>query len=173
VLEDARRLLGLRIQARILERSFSPKFLASIEIFKRAVSTSAKRHERFEELKNSPTFDTLTDVFPCWIMRPEDVCRIFPLREGIFDVVIFDEASQCNPDQALPGSTDCGLGGLACLGHAARRWLVCRWRTRTRIVRRSASMMHLRLAVHRRAVYEFGGASGGLRLSSKLDLLSG
>jgi len=123
VLEDARRLLGLRIQARILERSFNPKFLASIEIFKRAVSTSAKRHERFEELKNSPTFDidTLTDVFPCWIMRPEDVCRIFPLREGIFDVVIFDEASQCNPDQALPGSTDCGLGGLACLGHAARR----------------------------------------------------
>ena len=104
VLEDARRLLGLRIQGRILERSFNPKFLASIEVFKRAVSTSAKRHERFEELKNSPNFDiaTLTDVFPCWIMRPEDVCRIFPLQAGIFDVVIFDEASQCNPDQALP-----------------------------------------------------------------------
>ena len=104
VLEDARRLLGLRIQSRILDRSFNPKFLASIEAFKRAVSTSAKRHERFEELKNSANFDidVLTDVFPCWIMRPEDLCRIFPLRAGVFDVVIFDEASQCNPDQALP-----------------------------------------------------------------------
>ena len=104
VLEDARRLLGLRIQSRILDRDRNPKFQASVEIFKRAVGTSAKRHERFEELKNSPSFDVdvLTDVFPCWIMRPEDVCRIFPLRAGIFDVVIFDEASQCNPDQALP-----------------------------------------------------------------------
>lgn len=27
---------------------------------------------------------------------------MFPLRNGIFNVVIFDEASQCNPDQALP-----------------------------------------------------------------------
>jgi very-short-patch-repair endonuclease len=104
VLEDARRLLGLRIQARILAGFRKPRFLASLEAFKKAVSTSAKRHERFEELKNSETFDIdiLTDVFPCWIMRPEDACRIFPLRKGIFDVVIFDEASQCNSDQALP-----------------------------------------------------------------------
>jgi AAA domain len=104
VLEDARRLLGLRIQARILAGFRKPSFLASLEAFKKAVSSSAKRHERFEELKSSDTFDIdiLTDVFPCWIMRPEDACRIFPLREGIFDVVIFDEASQCNPDQALP-----------------------------------------------------------------------
>ncbi|MCY4086124.1 MAG: AAA domain-containing protein [Actinomycetia bacterium] len=35
-------------------------------------------------------------------MRPEDACRLFPLRPGVFDVVIFDEASQSNPDQALP-----------------------------------------------------------------------
>ena len=43
----------------------------------------------------------LTDVFPCWIMRPEDACRVFPLRADVFDVVIVDEASQCNPDQVL------------------------------------------------------------------------
>src|SRR4051794_33254305 len=35
-------------------------------------------------------------------MRPEDACRVFPLRPDIFDVVIVDEASQCNPDQILP-----------------------------------------------------------------------
>jgi very-short-patch-repair endonuclease len=104
LLEDARRLLGLRIQSRILAGFRKPRFLASLEAFKKAVGTSAKRHERFEELKTSTTFDIdiLTDVFPCWIMRPEDACRIFPLREGIFDVLIFDEASQCNSDQALP-----------------------------------------------------------------------
>jgi very-short-patch-repair endonuclease/predicted transcriptional regulator len=104
VLDDARLLLGFRIQSRILEGFRRPSFLASLETFKKAVGSSPKRYERFEELKSSEYFDVgvMTDVFPCWIMRPEDVCRIFPLRPGVFDVVIFDEASQCNPDQALP-----------------------------------------------------------------------
>lgn len=103
-LSDARQLLSLRIQQRIFEGFHSPKFTASLERFRKAISTSAKRFDRLEELKNSPEFDVdvLTEVFPCWIMRPEDACRMFPLREGIFDVVIFDEASQCNPDQTLP-----------------------------------------------------------------------
>ena len=104
VMQDARHYLGAKIQARILEGFRKPSFLASLEAFRKAIGSSPKRYERFEELKNSPTFDidVLTDVFPCWIMRPEDVCRVFPLRSDVFDVVIVDEASQCNPDQVLP-----------------------------------------------------------------------
>ena len=104
VMQDARRLLGLRIQQRILEGFQRPSFLASLEKFRRAIGASPKRFERFEELKTSPEFDidVLTRVFPCWIMRPEDACRVFPLRADVFDVVIVDEASQCNPDQVLP-----------------------------------------------------------------------
>ena len=104
VLDDAGRLLGLRIQQRILDGFTQPSFLASLEKFRRAISASPKRFERFEELKNSPDFnvDVLTRVFPCWIMRPEDACRVFPLRPDVFDVLIVDEASQCNPDQVLP-----------------------------------------------------------------------
>lgn len=103
-LADARQVLSLRIQQRIFEGFRSPKFIASLERFRKAVSTSAKRFDRLEELKNSPQFDVdvLTEVFPCWIMRPEDACRMFPLRHDTFDVVVFDEASQCNPDQTLP-----------------------------------------------------------------------
>ena len=69
--------------------------MASLERFRNAIATSAKRFDRIEELKNAPDFDVdvLTEVFPCWIMRPEDACRMFPLRHDIFDVVIFDEAS--------------------------------------------------------------------------------
>jgi very-short-patch-repair endonuclease len=104
ILADARQYLSLRIQERIYEGFRRPKFNASLERFRKAISTSAKRFDRIEELKNSPEFDVdvLTEVFPCWIMRPEDACRMFPLRHDIFDVVIFDEASQCNPDQTLP-----------------------------------------------------------------------
>lgn len=104
VLDDARRLLGLRIQDRIVRGFRSPRFLSSLDAFKKAVRAAAKRFERIEALKNSDDFDIniLTEVFPCWIMRPEDACRVFPLQPELFDVVIFDEASQCNPDQALP-----------------------------------------------------------------------
>ncbi len=104
IVDDAGRYLGLRIQERILDGFRKPSFLSSLEGFRKAIGASAKRFERFEELKNSPDFDidVLTDVFPCWIMRPEDACRVFPLRPDVFDVLIVDEASQCNPDQALP-----------------------------------------------------------------------
>ncbi len=103
-LADAKQLLSLRIQQRIYEGFRSPRFTASLEHFRKAISTSAKRFDRLEEIKNSSDFDVsvLTEVFPCWIMRPEDACRMFPLCHDIFDVVIFDEASQCNPDQTLP-----------------------------------------------------------------------
>ncbi len=104
ILVDAKQYLSLRIQQRIYEGFRRPAFTASLERFRKAIASSAKRFDRIEELKNAPDFDVdvLTEVFPCWIMRPEDACRMFPLRYDIFDVVIFDEASQCNPDQTLP-----------------------------------------------------------------------
>jgi hypothetical protein len=39
---------------------------------------------------------------PCWLANPASVCDIFPLQPGLFDLVIFDEASQCPIEQALP-----------------------------------------------------------------------
>lgn len=44
------------------------------------------------------------DVFkllPCWLASPETVSTLFPL-ETIFDLVIFDEASQCFAEKGLP-----------------------------------------------------------------------
>lgn len=39
---------------------------------------------------------------PCWLVNPEAVSQIFPLAPGLFDLVIFDEASQCPTEQAVP-----------------------------------------------------------------------
>ena len=38
---------------------------------------------------------------PCWLASPEAVSAIFPMRE-IFDIVIFDEASQCFAERGIP-----------------------------------------------------------------------
>lgn len=45
--------------------------------------------------------DPLFDLRPVWMASPETVAQIFPRKE-IFDVVIFDEASQCRLEEALP-----------------------------------------------------------------------
>ncbi|KAI94681.1 histidine kinase [Rhodomicrobium udaipurense JA643] len=39
---------------------------------------------------------------PVWLMNPDVVSRALPLREGLFDVVVFDEASQIPVENALP-----------------------------------------------------------------------
>ena len=45
--------------------------------------------------------DPLFDLRPVWMASPETVAQVFP-REPIFDVVVFDEASQCRLEEALP-----------------------------------------------------------------------
>lgn len=38
--------------------------------------------------------ELITDILPCTLMSPESVARFFPARAGLFDIVVFDEASQ-------------------------------------------------------------------------------
>ena len=42
------------------------------------------------------------DILPIWLVSPETVSTIFPLRKGLFDKVIFDEASQCTVENGIP-----------------------------------------------------------------------
>ncbi len=44
----------------------------------------------------------LMDVSPVWLASPEIVSSIFPLTVELFDLVIFDEASQCTVENGLP-----------------------------------------------------------------------
>lgn len=46
--------------------------------------------------------DLLLDNFPVWIMTPESVSDVLPLRKNMFDLVIFDEASQLYLWAAIP-----------------------------------------------------------------------
>lgn len=45
--------------------------------------------------------DPIFDLRPVWMASPETVAQVFP-RRPLFDVVIFDEASQCRLEEALP-----------------------------------------------------------------------
>ncbi|MGB0524817.1 MAG: AAA domain-containing protein, partial [Flammeovirgaceae bacterium] len=43
----------------------------------------------------------LLDLIPCWMASPESVSAIFPMEKH-FDLVIFDEASQCFAEKGIP-----------------------------------------------------------------------
>ena len=45
--------------------------------------------------------DELFNLMPCWMASPESVSALFPM-ENLFDLVIFDEASQCFSEKGLP-----------------------------------------------------------------------
>lgn len=47
-------------------------------------------------------WDMILKVFPCFLLSPETVSEVFPLNEKMFDIVIFDEASQMYVENALP-----------------------------------------------------------------------
>lgn len=46
-------------------------------------------------------YQELFDLVPCWLTSPEAVSAIFPM-ESVFDLVIFDEASQCFAEKGIP-----------------------------------------------------------------------
>lgn len=47
-------------------------------------------------------YDDLLKLVPCWLCTPEAVSAIFPIHQDMFDLVIFDEASQCPVENAIP-----------------------------------------------------------------------
>ncbi len=41
-------------------------------------------------------------LFPCWLLSPQAVSTILPLKKNLFDLVVFDEASQIFIEAAIP-----------------------------------------------------------------------
>ena len=78
---------------------------------------NAKADSNFSEFKRLAGFkrrfmpirtymDTFTNIiqhmYPCMLMGPETVSMILPLKKDLFDVIIFDEASQMYVEEAIP-----------------------------------------------------------------------
>ncbi len=63
---------------------------------------SGARARRLRELITNGAELGLMHLRPIWLMNPETASRLLPLKAGLFDVVIFDEASQLLVEYALP-----------------------------------------------------------------------
>lgn len=62
----------------------------------------ARHSSRQERLLADLDFDILLAAFPLWVARVQDAHRGLPLRSELFDLVVLDEATQCDLAGALP-----------------------------------------------------------------------
>jgi predicted DNA-binding WGR domain protein len=60
------------------------------------------RYRSIRDLAGGHTGDVVRDLKPIWLMSPLSVSDTLPLRNDVFDVVIFDEASQIPTEEAVP-----------------------------------------------------------------------
>ncbi len=71
-----------------------------LRIFHKALKSrnGTKREELFDQIN----LHNLLVAFPVWLVNFQDIHNVLPLQKELFDLVIIDEASQCDTASALP-----------------------------------------------------------------------
>lgn len=76
--------------------------LGSAKAWDDITKLSGKRARRLREFLELGAPVGLFKVRPIWLMNPDVASRLLPLQAGMFDTVIYDEASQMPVEYALP-----------------------------------------------------------------------
>ncbi|MBX9569163.1 MAG: DUF4011 domain-containing protein [Candidatus Obscuribacterales bacterium] len=90
------------LNRRILAEPTPEATIAAPKKWEDITRLSGARAKRLRELVATGTKLGLMSLRPIWLMNPETASRLLPLTAGLFDAVIFDEASQLLVEYALP-----------------------------------------------------------------------
>jgi len=83
----------------ILNKSLSKSRKALQDLLKALKARTGNRKESFFE---GIDFKKLLKTLPIWVANSTDIHRVLPLEKELFDVVIIDEATQCDIASSLP-----------------------------------------------------------------------
>jgi very-short-patch-repair endonuclease len=96
----------LRLAADRVRRAHAERTIAAMNEFPeqetliRGEAAKSRRHKPLRKIFAEAT-EVLTAVCPCWMASPLSVCQLIAAT-GVFDYVIFDEASQVLSEDAVP-----------------------------------------------------------------------
>jgi primosomal replication protein N'' len=90
------------INRTLLARDIDQGLLGSASAWEGITRLRGPRSRRLREIIELGTDIGLMSLRPVWLMNPDTVSRVLPLRGGQFDVVVFDEASQMLVEHATP-----------------------------------------------------------------------
>ncbi|WP_296268505.1 AAA domain-containing protein [Pseudomonas sp. UBA6562] len=95
------------VQMRLLNRDLlgqgiDPDRLGNRKQWEDLTRLTGKRSRRLREFIELGSRIGLMHLRPVWLMNPDVASRVLPLQAGLFDMVIYDEASQMPVEYALP-----------------------------------------------------------------------
>lgn len=103
LLEEKKELSAKVLQNRLIKALVSVKEQHSKAIKDITYQTGKKRQIwPVRKLVKKYAQEGLLDVLPVWLVSPETASAIFPLGKDLFDLVIFDEASQLTVENGIP-----------------------------------------------------------------------
>ena len=76
--------------------------LAALKAWDEITRLTGPRARRLREIIDQGAELGLMHMRPVWLMNPDVASRILPLKAGLFDLVVYDEASQMLVEHALP-----------------------------------------------------------------------
>lgn len=97
--DAAMRRLNLQLLVDGIDRS---QFIEHVRDWEDVTRLTGQRSRRLREFIDRGTDLGLMTLRPVWLMNPDVASRVLPLRPGLFDTVIYDEASQVPVEFAIP-----------------------------------------------------------------------
>ena len=102
-----------KLQSKQLEVAEKISSMKASEGYKKLIGASEAGKDFIYQLSKEKKFwpirktmdvfgDFVLSLFPCWLLSPENVSALLPLKKNLFDLVIFDEASQVFIESTLP-----------------------------------------------------------------------
>lgn len=97
--ELARKKRG--VEAGAIRTPWSKRWSGIDHPWRHGLQLQGRTARRLREIVEDGRTRGLFDLRPCWLANPGTVSQLFPLEAGLFDLVVFDEASQCPPEYAI------------------------------------------------------------------------
>jgi primosomal replication protein N'' len=91
-----------KLNEKYLASNLNTKKIRSSEEWEDITRLKGPRSRRLREIIERGCDIGLMQLRPVWLMNPETASQLLPLRAGMFDLIIFDEASQIPIENSLP-----------------------------------------------------------------------
>jgi len=91
-----------RANRQMLMQGIDPTRIAPPRSWEPVTRLRGQRAQRLREFLEKGQDLGLMELRPVWLMNPDVASRLLPLRKNMFDIVIYDEASQMPVEYALP-----------------------------------------------------------------------
>ena len=91
-----------RLNRELLRNGIDRDKLGSVRDWEDVTRLTGRRSRRLREFIELGTGLGLMALRPIWLMNPDVASRVLPLKSGLFDSVVYDEASQMPVEFAIP-----------------------------------------------------------------------